>query len=89
MVWGIKYTDSARKQLKKLDRQSAIRILDFMDERISKGENPLSPGKILTGPKLGSYWRYRVSNYRIMCDIQDGQLCVLVIEIGDRKEIYG
>ncbi len=89
MVWGIKYTDSARKQLKKLDRQSAIRILDFMDERISKGENPRSLGKILTGPKLGSYWRYRVSNYRIICDIQDGQLCVLVIEIGDRKEIYG
>jgi mRNA interferase RelE/StbE len=71
------------------DRQSAIRILDFMDERISKGENPRSLGKILTGPKLGSYWRYRVSNYRIICDIQDGQLCVLVIEIGDRKEIYG
>jgi mRNA interferase RelE/StbE len=89
LVWGIKYTDSARKQLKKLDRQSAIRILDFMDERISKGENPRSLGKILTGPKLGSYWRYRVSNYRIICDIQDGQLCVLVIEIGDRKEIYG
>jgi mRNA interferase RelE/StbE len=87
LVWGIKYTDSARKQLKKLDRQSAIRILDFMDERISKGENPRSLGKILTGPKLGSYWRYRVSNYRIICDIQDGQLCVLVIEIGDRKEI--
>lgn len=88
MVWSIKYTDSARKQLKKLDKQSAIRILDFMDERISKGENPRSLGKILTGPKLGSYWRYRVSSYRIICDIQDGQLCVLVIEIGDRKEIY-
>lgn len=88
MVWSIKYTDSARKQLKKLDKQSAIRILDFMDERISKGENPRSLGKILAGPKLGSYWRYRVSSYRIICDIQDGQLCVLVIEIGDRKEIY-
>ena len=59
-----------------------------MDERISKNENPRSLGKILTGPKLGSYWRYRVSGYRIICDIQDGQLCVLVIEIGDRKEIY-
>ena len=88
MVWSVKYTDSALKQLKKLDRQSAIRILDFMDERISKGENPRSLGKVLTGPKLGSYWRYRVSSYRIICDIQDGQLCVLVIEIGDRKEIY-
>jgi mRNA interferase RelE/StbE len=88
LAWIIKYTDSARKQLKKLDKQSAIRILDFMDERISESGNPRSIGKVLTGPKLGTYWRYRVGDYRIICDIQDGQLCVLVIEIGNRKEIY-
>ena len=88
LAWIIKYTDSARKQLKKLDKQSAIRILDFMDERIVEGDNPRSIGKVLTGPKLGTYWRYRVGDYRIICDIQDGQLCVLVIEIGNRKEIY-
>lgn len=83
MAWIIKYSDSARKQLKKLDKQSAIRILDFMDERISESGNPRSIGKVLTGPKLGTYWRYRVGDYRIICDIQDGQLCVLVIEIGN------
>ena len=88
MAWIIKYSDSARKQLKKLDKHSAIRILDFMDERISESGNPRSIGKVLTGPKLGTYWRYRVGDYRIICDIQDGQLCVLVIEIGNRKEIY-
>ena len=88
MAWIIKYTDSARKQLKKLDKQSAIRILDFMDERIFESDNPRSIGKVLTGPKLGTYWRYRVGDYRIICNIQDGQLCVLVIEIGNRKEIY-
>lgn len=88
MAWIIKYSDSARKQLKKLDKQNAIRILDFMDERISEGDDPRSIGKVLTGPKLGAYWRYRVGDYRIICDIQDGQLCVLVIEIGNRKEIY-
>ena len=88
MAWIIKYSDSARKQLKKLDKQSAIRILDFMDERISESGNPRSIGKVLTGPKLGTYWRYRVGDYRIICDIQDGQLCVIVIEIGNRKEIY-
>ena len=59
-----------------------------MDERISEGDDPRSIGKVLTGPKLGAYWRYRVGDYRIICDIQDGQLCVLVIEIGNRKEIY-
>ena len=88
MAWIVKYTDSARKQLKKLDRKSAIRILDFMDERIADGGNPRAIGKILTGPKLGSYWGYRVGDHRIVCDIQDGQLCVLVIEIGNRKNIY-
>ncbi len=88
MAWIIKYSDSARKQLKKLDKQSAIRILDFMDERISEDDNPRSIGKVLTGPKLGTYWRYRAVDYRIICDIQDGQLCVLIIEFENRKEIY-
>lgn len=88
LAWIIKYTDSARNQLKKLDKQSAIRILDFMDERISEGDNPRTIGKVLTGPKFGTYWRYRVGDYRIICDIQDSQLCVLVIEVGNRKEVY-
>ena len=88
MAWTIKYSDSARKQLHKLDRQSAMRILDYMDERILANSNPRAQGKILTGPTLGSYWRYRVGSYRMICEIQDEVLCVLVIEIGDRKEIY-
>lgn len=88
MAWTIKYSDSARKQLHKFDRQSALRILDYMDERILANGNPRAQGKILTGPTLGSYWRYRVGSYRMICEIQDEVLCVLVIEIGDRKEIY-
>jgi mRNA interferase RelE/StbE len=88
LAWIIKYTESAKKQLKKLDRQSAVRILDFMDMQIAKGESPRPTGTVLVGLKLGSYWRYRVGSHRIICDIQDEQLSVLVIEIGDRKEIY-
>ena len=65
-----------------------MRILDYMDERILANGNPRAHGKTLTGPTLGSYWRYRVGSYRIICQIQDGILCVLVIEIGGRKEIY-
>jgi mRNA interferase RelE/StbE len=84
----IKYSDSARKQLYKLDRQSAMRILDDMDERILASSNPRANGKILTGPTLGSYWRYRVGSDRMICQIQDEVLCVLAIEIGSRKEIY-
>ena len=88
MVWTISYTDTARKQLRKLDKQTARRILDFMDERIAGAQNPRDTGKALTGPLLGSFWRYRVGDYRIICEIQDGKLCVLVIEIGHRREVY-
>lgn len=88
MSWSINYTDTAKKQLKKLDRQVALRIVDFMDERISPLEDPRSTGKALTGLLLGAYWRYRVGEYRVICNIQDGALCVLVIEVGNRKEVY-
>lgn len=88
MAWTIDYTESAKRQLRKLDRQAALRILDFMDARIVTLDDPRSVGKALTGPMLGAYWRYRVGDYRIICDIQDGALCVLVIEIGNRREVY-
>lgn len=88
MSWNINYTDTAKKQLKKFDRQVALRIVDFMDERIAGLDDPRSTGKALTGLLLGAYWRYRVGEYRIICDIQDGALCVLVIEVGNRKEVY-
>ena len=88
MAWAISYTETARKQLRKLDPQSARRIVDFMDERIAGQSDPRRTGQALTGPLLGAYWRYRVGDYRIICEIQDRALCVLVIEIGNRKEIY-
>ncbi|MGC9223970.1 MAG: type II toxin-antitoxin system RelE family toxin [Terracidiphilus sp.] len=88
MAWTIEYTDTARRQLRKLDRQIARRILDFMDERISEGHNPRDTGKALTGNLLGAYWRYRIGDFRLICDIQDEKLCVLVIRIGNRREVY-
>lgn len=88
MAWTIKYTETARKSLKKLDRGVARRLLDFMDERVGSQADPRAVGAALTGPLLGSYWRYRVGDYRIICDIQDGALTVLVIEVGNRKEVY-
>lgn len=86
MAWTIDYTDSARKQLLKLDRPTARRIVDFMDTRVA-ADDPRSTGKALSGP-LGGFWRYRVGDYRVICDIQDGALRVLVVEIGNRREVY-
>lgn len=88
MAWIINYTSAASKQLKKLDKSVALRLLDFMDQRVASAEDPRTLGKSLKGPKLGEYWRYRVGEYRIICNIQDGQVCILVIEIGNRQDIY-
>jgi len=88
LVWIIKYTESSSKQLKKLDKQTAIRVLDDMDERVAVLSDPRSLGKNLKGPKMGEYWRYRVGDVRVICNILDGQMTVLVIEIGNRREVY-
>ena len=87
MAWTIEYADPAKQQLLKLDRQVARRVLDFMDERVAGLEDPRSTGKALTGP-LGAFWRYRVGDCRVICDIQDGALRVLVLQVGNRREIY-
>ena len=87
MAWTIDYADTARSQLRKLDKQTARRIVDYMDERIADLENPRSAGKALTGP-LGGLWRYRVGDCRVICDIQDGALRVLVVQVGNRGEVY-
>ena len=87
MVWTIDYTDTAKTQLRKLDKQAARRILDFIDERIGDRDDPRSTGKALTGP-LGGLWRYRVGDFRVICDIQDGALRVLVVQLGNRREVY-
>ena len=88
MVWRIELTATAAKQLGKLDKNDAKRITKFLRERLESADDPRSAGKALTGPQLGTYWRYRVGDYRIICDIQDRVLVILVIGIGNRRDIY-
>ena len=87
MAWTINYADTAKGQLRKLDKQTARRIVDYMDERIAGQGNPRNTGKALTGPR-GGRWRYRGGDCRVICDIQDGALRVLVVQIGNRREVY-
>ena len=87
MAWTIQYAETAIKQLRKLDKPVARRIADFLDERIAGSDDPRSLGNALTGP-LGDLWCYRVGDYRILRDIQDGKLVVLVLQIGNRREVY-
>ena len=88
MTWAINYTESALRQLKKLDKSIALRVLDYMDERVATLDDPRTLGKNLVGTKLGAYWRYRVGDIRVICSIQDGEMCVLVIMLGNRREVY-
>jgi mRNA interferase RelE/StbE len=88
LAWLIELTATAAKQLSKLDKAEARRITAFLRQRLSTLEDPRSAGKALTGPQLDAYWRYRVGDYRLICDIQDGRLCILVIEVGNRREVY-
>lgn len=88
MAWRIDLTATVAEQLGKLDKAEARRITVFLRQRLATLDDPRSMGKALTGPQLGTYWRYRVGDYRIICDIQDGALCILVIEVGNRREVY-
>jgi mRNA interferase RelE/StbE len=73
--------------LRKLPDDVKARILRFLGERVSGTEDPRRIGKALTGPPHG-LWRYRVGDFRIICEIRDQQVTVLVLEIGNRREVY-
>ena len=88
LAWQIKIGDAAKKELTKLDKQVAKRITTFLRERLATLDNPRSIGDPLKGSKLGEFWKYRVGDYRIICSIEDGTLQILVIKIGNRREVY-
>lgn len=87
MAWTIKYDPRALKDLRKLDRPIQREILDYMDHRIAPAQEPRQFGKALRGSKFG-LWRYRVRDYRIICEISERELVVLVVGIGHRSTIY-
>lgn len=87
MSWIIEYTRTAENQMRKLDKQVSRRILDYLDDKISGLDNPRTRGKSLSGP-LGELWRYRIGDYRVICEIQDNIMRVLVVEVGHRKQVY-
>jgi len=84
----IEFDDAAKKDLSKLDKQIARRITGFLRERVAPLDDPRSLGHALKGAALGELWRYRIGDYIIICDIQDRALRILVITIGNRREIY-
>jgi len=87
-MWKIEFDPAAEKELAKLDPQNAKRILKFLHERVAPLNNPRQIGEALKGSKLGEFWKYRVGDYRIISHIEDGNLLILLIKIGNRREVY-
>ena len=86
MAWTIEVSEKAVRAQRKMDKQTARRIRDELEE-IAKLEDPRSRGKALVG-NLAGLWRYRVGDYWIICDIEDGRIVILVVDVAHRREVY-
>ena len=88
MPWKVEFIDKALDDLKRLNRKDADRILVFLQTRIEGAENPRRIGEPLEGSSLRGFWRYRVGDYRVICNINDQSVKVLVVKIGHRRDVY-
>ncbi len=86
-IWQVEFLPEAARDLKKLGREAQGTILKYIRQRIATSENPRRFGHALTGDKRG-FWRYRVSDYRIVAAIEDNRFVVVVVTIGHRREVY-
>ena len=87
MAWTVEVSVFAEKQLRKLDKPIQRRLIDWLEDRIDGCKNPRHFGEPLRGEMAG-LWRYRIGDYRVICEIQDQQLVVLALAVGHRREIY-
>ena len=88
MAWSIEFSPTAQRQLRQQDPQIARRLNRFLFERVAGLENPRSIGEALKGTEYGDLWKYRVGDYRIIASIEDKLVRILVVRIGNRREVY-
>lgn len=88
MAWQIKIAEGARKEIGKLDRPVAKRVVTFLRERLEKLADPRSIGEALKGKKYGEFWKYRVGDIRVIARIEDMELIILVVRVGHRSSVY-
>ena len=88
MAWRIEFAESAAKQLRKLDPSIARRITAFLRERVGTLADPRAIGAALKGDELGEFWKYRLGDHRIVAQIHDREIRILVVRLGHRREIY-
>lgn len=88
MAWRLELSSLAQKNLDQLDPQHSRRILAFLRQRVAMHDDPRSIGEALKGSRLGEFWKYRVGDYRIIASIEDDALRILVVRVGNRREVY-
>jgi len=88
MAWRIEFESAAQRELSRLDPQIAKRVLVFLHGRVAQLDDPRSIGEALKGSRLGEFWKYRVGEYRIIASIEDSALRILVVRVGNRREVY-
>lgn len=87
MTWTVEFDDAAAKELRKLDRQTQREILNYFRQRIATDQDPRRFGKPLS-KDLNGLWRYRVRDYRMICNIEDDKVIVVVVRVSHRKNVY-
>jgi len=85
LAWSLEFTATALRQLRTIDRTWQLRILDCLEKDIAGLDDPRSRGKALVGDGRG-LWRYRVGDYRILCDLDDGRMVICAVLIGHRRD---
>ena len=87
MDWKVEFTDVALKTLKKMDKSTAAMIMGYAEKKLTGDIDPRSFGKPLVGTHRGK-WRYRVGSYRLLCRIEDGYVTIVVVQVGNRSNVY-
>jgi mRNA interferase RelE/StbE len=86
-MYNVEFSKSFLRQLRKIDAANRRIISEWIDRNLLKTDNPRLSGKPLKG-KLGGFWRYRIGQYRIIAEIIDDQMVLILLDVGHRKEIY-
>ncbi|MDQ3145285.1 MAG: type II toxin-antitoxin system RelE/ParE family toxin [Pseudomonadota bacterium] len=87
MAWAIEFLPQAAKELRKLDRAAAARIIRTLEERIAPLDDPRALGAPLAGEHAG-YWRWRIGDYRVIARIEGERITILVVRVAHRREAY-
>lgn len=85
--WSIRFNKVAQKNYEKLDKPVQQQIQRFLREKLLPSNNPRLLGKSLSG-NYSDFWRYRISNYRIICKIEDKELIILIVRVAHRRDVY-